>query len=166
MPACCWRALTRWTCPPIGLAAAKEVKLFSPGALQPASYANDQSGTITARLIQYAESSACAANTRCAGGRRVEVPGRRHQRRATGAGQFTYTLPQFIEQFDPDWRVITAPGVFKDMAHFLRAMNTPAWKAKQESLAETKGFRILKWTNPIGHYWIWTKNARRTRWRP
>lgn len=78
---------------------------------------------------------------------------------ATGAGQFTYTLPQFIEQFDADWRLITAPLVFEDFAHFKRAMQTPAWKAKQEELEKTKGFKILKWTNSIGNFWLWTKTG-------
>ena len=75
---------------------------------------------------------------------------------ATGAGQFTYTLPQFIEQFDPDWRLVTAPGVFENFEHFLRTMETPAWKAKQEVLEKTKGFKILKWTTSIGNFWLWT----------
>lgn len=78
---------------------------------------------------------------------------------ATGAGQFTYTLPQFIEQFDPDWRLITAPGVFEDFEHFLRTMQSPVWKAKQEELEKTKGFKILKWTNSIGNFWLWTKTG-------
>ena len=78
---------------------------------------------------------------------------------ATGAGQITYTLPQFIEQFDPDWRIITTPGMFVDMAHFLRAMSTPEWKAKQEMLEKNCGFKILKWTNSIGHFYLWTKTG-------
>ena len=78
---------------------------------------------------------------------------------ATGAGQFTYTLPQFIEQFDADWRIITTPGMFVNMAHFLRAMDTPVWKLKQEMLAKNYGFTILKWTNSIGHFYLWTKTG-------
>ncbi len=78
---------------------------------------------------------------------------------ATGAGQMTYTLPQFIEQFDSDWGIITAPGVFQDWNHFLRAMETPEWKAKQDELEKTKGFKILKWTNSIGNFWLWTKKG-------
>lgn len=78
---------------------------------------------------------------------------------ATGAGQFTYTLPQFIEQFDPDWRIITTPGMFLNMDHFLRSMNTPVWKAKQDALEKRCGFKILKWTNSIGHFYLWTKTG-------
>lgn len=78
---------------------------------------------------------------------------------ATGAGQFTYTLPQFIEQFDADWRIITTPGMFTNMAHFLRAMNTPEWKLKQEMLEKNYGITILKWTNSIGHFYLWTKTG-------
>lgn len=58
---------------------------------------------------------------------------------AMGAGQFTYTTPYFIEQFDPEWRVLLTPGLVKDMSHFIRIMNTPEWKAKQEELAKTRG---------------------------
>lgn len=74
---------------------------------------------------------------------------------ATGAGEMTYTLPHFIEQFDPEWRVLTVPGMFRDIQHFLRAMNTPVWKEKQDSLARNKGFRILKWVNGIGDFHIY-----------
>ncbi len=76
-----------------------------------------------------------------------------------GAGQFTYTTPYFIEQFDPEWKALLVPGMFKDMDHFVRAMNTPEWKAKQEKLAKERGFRILKWTNSIGNFYIFTKKG-------
>ena len=77
----------------------------------------------------------------------------------TGAGHFTYTTPFFIEQFDSDWRVLLVPGMFKDMNHFIRAMDTPAWKEKQEKLAKTRGFRVLKWTNSIGNFFIFTNKG-------
>lgn len=74
---------------------------------------------------------------------------------AMGAGEITYTLPHFIEQFDPDWRVITVPGIIKNMDHFLAAMKTPVWQEKQEKLAKEKGFTILKWVNGIGDFHIY-----------
>lgn len=74
---------------------------------------------------------------------------------ATGAGEMTYTLPHFVEQFDPEWRVLTVPGMFKDIKHFLRAMNTPVWKEKQDALAKNRGFTILKWVNGIGDFHIY-----------
>ncbi len=78
---------------------------------------------------------------------------------ATGAGEFTYTIPPYMEVFDPDWQAVTAPGLVKDFDHFLRVMNTPIWKAKQEKLEKEKGFKILKWTNTIGHFWLWSKKS-------
>ena len=144
-------------------AAAKEVKLLFPEPYSSASsYAEGQAVGIYYGALDFNMQNHPALRGKYKMrwvGDVVKSPADAINAVATGAGQFTYTLPQFIEQFDPDWRVITAPGVFKDMAHFLRAMDTPAWKAKQESLAETKGFRILKWTNSIGHFWIWTKNG-------
>lgn len=76
-----------------------------------------------------------------------------------GAGQFTYTTPFFIEQFDPEWRALLVPGMFQDMDHFIRAMDTPEWKAKQEMLAKERGFRILKWTNSMGDFFMFTKKG-------
>ena len=49
--------------------------------------------------------------------------------------------------------------MFENFEHFLRTMETPAWKAKQEELEKTKGFKILKWTNSIGNFWLWTKTG-------
>ena len=78
---------------------------------------------------------------------------------AMGAGQFTYTTPYFIEQFDPEWRVLLTPGLVKDMSHFIRIMNTPEWKAKQEELAKNKGFRILKWPTTMGNFFVYTNKG-------
>ena len=144
-------------------AAAKEVKLLFPEPYSSASsYAEGQAVGVYYGALDFNMQNHPALRGKYKMrwvGDVVKSPADAINAVATGEGQFTYTLPQFIEQFDSDWRVITAPGVFKDMAHFLRAMNTPAWRAKQEKLAETKGFRILKWTNAIGHFWIWTKNG-------
>lgn len=78
---------------------------------------------------------------------------------AMGAGQIACTTPYFIEQFDPEWRVLLVPGIIKDMNHFLRVMDTPEWKAKQDELAKTKGFRILKWPSTMGNFFIYTNKG-------
>lgn len=144
-------------------AAAQEVKLLFPEPFSAAcSYAEGQAvGIYYGALDFYMQNHPVLRGKykmRWVGDV-VKTPADALNAVATGAGQFTYTLPQFIEQFDADWRIITTPGMFKNMAHFLHAMDTPVWKLKQEMLAKNYGFTILKWTNSIGHFYLWTKTG-------
>lgn len=78
---------------------------------------------------------------------------------ASGGGQMTYTAPQFLEQYDPAWKLITAPGLFKDFDHFLRTMDTPAWQARIEKLSKKNGVTIIKWMASIGDFYLFTNKG-------
>ena len=78
---------------------------------------------------------------------------------ASGGGQLTYTAPQFLEQYDPAWKLITAPGLFKDFDHFLRTMDTPAWKARVEELSKKNGVTVIKWMASIGDFYLFTNKG-------
>ena len=45
-----------------------------------------------------------------------------------GAAQMTYSGPHFLEQLMPEWRLGEFPGLFDNWSHYLRSMNTPAWR--------------------------------------
>ena len=78
---------------------------------------------------------------------------------ASGGGQLTYTAPQFLEQYDSSWKLITAPGLFQDFDHFLRAMETPVWKERSEALAKRNGVTIIKWMASIGDFYLFTSKG-------
>lgn len=78
---------------------------------------------------------------------------------ASGGGQMTYSAPQFLEQYDPAWKLITAPGLFKNFDHFLRTMDTPVWKAHVDELAKRNGVTIIKWMASIGDFYLFTNKG-------
>lgn len=78
---------------------------------------------------------------------------------ANGALQMTYSGPHFLEELDPAWKLGETPGVFKDWAHYLRAMDTPAWKALHQKMADEKGVTIIKWLFDTGTWYMFTNTG-------
>jgi len=76
---------------------------------------------------------------------------------STGAAEMTFSGPHYMEQLEPAWKVVEAPGVFDSWDHFMRTLNTPAWKALVEKMAEKKGIKILKWMMSAGNYYLYSK---------
>ncbi len=75
---------------------------------------------------------------------------------ASGAVQLSYSGPTFFEQFNPDWKVATAPGLFDDFEHFLRTVETPAWQKLVKELEEKQNIKILKWAGSLGSFMLFT----------
>jgi TRAP-type C4-dicarboxylate transport system substrate-binding protein len=75
---------------------------------------------------------------------------------ANGAIQMTYSAPHFLEELDPAWKLGETPGVFENWDHYMRSMNTPAWKALHEKMAEEKGVTIIKWLFDTGTWYLFT----------
>jgi TRAP-type C4-dicarboxylate transport system substrate-binding protein len=78
---------------------------------------------------------------------------------SSGAAEMTFSGPHYLEQLEPAWKVGEAPGVFDSFDHFIRAMNTPAWKAVQDKTAKEKGVTILKWMMSAGDFYLFTKKG-------
>lgn len=78
---------------------------------------------------------------------------------ASGAVQMTFSGPHYLEQLDPAWKVGESPGVFESWDHFIKTMNTPAWKELQEKMAREKGVRIVKWMANIGDFYLYTSKG-------
>lgn len=78
---------------------------------------------------------------------------------ATGGGELTYTAPQFLEQFDPAWKLLTAPGLFANFEHFLRTMDSPIWQEKVRTLEEKQGVKVVKWMASIGDFYLFTSKG-------
>jgi TRAP-type C4-dicarboxylate transport system substrate-binding protein len=78
---------------------------------------------------------------------------------ASGAAEMTFSGPHYMEQIEPAWRLGEAPGVFESWDHFMRTMNTPAWKELQEKMAKEKGVRIVKWMANIGDFYLYTSKG-------
>ncbi len=78
---------------------------------------------------------------------------------ASGAGHFTYAAPQFLEQYDPRWKVFLAPGAFDDFEHFLRTIETPVFKKWIDSFQKEKGLTIVKWMANLGHFYLFTNTG-------
>ena len=78
---------------------------------------------------------------------------------ANGALQMTYSGPHFLEELDPAWKLGETPGVFEDWDHYLRTMDTPAWKALHEKMAKKKGVTIIKWLFDTGTWYMFTKTG-------
>lgn len=78
---------------------------------------------------------------------------------SNGAIQMTYSGPHFLEELDPSWKLGETPGVFKDWDHYLRAMDTPAWKALHQKMADEKGVTIIKWLFDTGTWYLFTKTG-------
>lgn len=75
---------------------------------------------------------------------------------ASGAVQISYSGPAFLEQFNPNWKVASAPGMFENFEHFQRAVNTPAWQKMVRELEEKQNIRIIKWIGSLGSFMLFT----------
>lgn len=78
---------------------------------------------------------------------------------SNGALQMTYSGPHFLEALDPAWKLGETPGVFESWDHYLRTMETPAWKSLQEKMARKKGVTIVKWLFDTGTWYMFTKTG-------
>ncbi|MBU2648893.1 TRAP transporter substrate-binding protein DctP [bacterium] len=78
---------------------------------------------------------------------------------ASGAGEMTFSGPHYLEQLDPGWKAVEAPGVFDNWDHFMRTINTEAWKALEDKMAKEKGVRIVKWMANIGDWYLFTNKG-------
>lgn len=78
---------------------------------------------------------------------------------ASGAVEITFSGPHYLEQLDPGWKAIEAPGVFDNWDHFIRAMNTKPWQQLHEKMASQKGVRIVKWMANIGNWYLYTSKG-------
>ncbi len=78
---------------------------------------------------------------------------------SNGALQMTYSGPHFLEAFDPAWKLGETPGVFANWDHYLRTMDTPAWKALHQKMADKKGVTIIKWLFDTGTWYMFTKTG-------
>lgn len=78
---------------------------------------------------------------------------------SNGALQMTYSGPHFLEELDPSWKLGETPGVFENWSHYLRAMDTPAWKALHQKMADEKGVTIIKWLFDTGTWYMFTKTG-------
>ena len=78
---------------------------------------------------------------------------------ASGAGEMTFSGPHYLEQLEPAWKLGEAPGVFDNYAHFLKTMNTPAWKELQAKMAKEKGVTIVKWMLNVGDFWLFSNKG-------
>lgn len=78
---------------------------------------------------------------------------------ASGAAEMTFSGPHYLEQLDPAWKLGEAPGVFDSWEHFMRTMNTPAWKVLHEKMAKEKGITIVKWMANIGNHYLYTNKG-------
>jgi len=78
---------------------------------------------------------------------------------SSGAIQMTYSGPHFLEQLDPAWKLGEAPGVFDSWEHFMRTMETPAWKELHERMAKDKNVTIVKWLFDTGIWYLFTSKG-------
>lgn len=78
---------------------------------------------------------------------------------ASGAAELTFSGPHYLEQIEPAWKAVESPGVFNSMDHFMRTMNTPAWKAVTDNMAKEKGVTILKWIASAGDWYLYTNKG-------
>ncbi len=76
-----------------------------------------------------------------------------------GTLHLTYSGPHFLEALYPAWKLLEAPGVIQDWAHFLRVLETPAWKELANKMAKEKGVTILKWAFDTGSWFIFTSEG-------
>jgi TRAP-type C4-dicarboxylate transport system substrate-binding protein len=78
---------------------------------------------------------------------------------ATGAAEMTFSGPHYLEQLEPAWKAVESPGVFESWDHFMRTMNTPAWKKINEKMAKEKGVTILTWMASAGDWYLYTSKG-------
>ena len=76
-----------------------------------------------------------------------------------GTLHLTYSGPHFLEALYPAWKLLEAPGVIEDWAHFMRVLDTPAWKELENKMAKDKGVKILKWAFDTGTWFIFTSKG-------
>lgn len=74
---------------------------------------------------------------------------------AAGTVHLAYGGPHFYEEWNPAWKLLEAPGVLDNWEHFLRVMETEAYKDLTADLA-TKGITILNWAGNCGDVRIFT----------
>ena len=75
---------------------------------------------------------------------------------ASGAAEMTFSGPHYMEALEPAWKLGESPGVFDSWEHFMKTMNTPAWKALHDKMAKEKGITVLKWMANIGDFYLYT----------
>lgn len=75
---------------------------------------------------------------------------------ASGAVQISYSGPAFLEQFNPNWKVASAPGLFENFEHFQRTVNTPAWQKMVKELEEKQNIKVIKWIGSLGSFMLFT----------
>ena len=78
---------------------------------------------------------------------------------ASGAAEMTFSGPHYLEALEPAWKLGESPGVFDSWDHFMRTMNTPAWKALHEKMSKEKGVTIIKWMANIGDFYLYSSKG-------
>jgi len=78
---------------------------------------------------------------------------------ASGAAEITFSGPHYLEQLEPSWKAVEAPGVFDSWDHFTKTMNTSPWKTLHDKMAEKKGVKIIKWIANIGNYHLYSSKG-------
>ena len=78
---------------------------------------------------------------------------------ASGAVEMTFSGPHYMEALEPAWKLGESPGVFDSWEHFMRTMNTPAWKALHAKMAKEKGITVVKWMANIGDFYLYTSKG-------
>ena len=78
---------------------------------------------------------------------------------ASGAAEMTFSGPHYLEQLESSWKAVEAPGVFDNWGHFIKTMNTPAWKELHDKMSEKKGVKIVKWIANIGNYYLYSSKG-------
>jgi TRAP-type C4-dicarboxylate transport system substrate-binding protein len=78
---------------------------------------------------------------------------------ASGAAEMTFSGPHYMESLEPAWKLGESPGVFESWEHFMKTMNTPAWKALHEKMAKEKGITVLKWMANIGDFYLYSNKG-------
>ncbi len=81
---------------------------------------------------------------------------------ATGAVQMTYTAPSFLEQFNSNWKLPTAPGLFDDFEHFLRTVKTEPWQKMVKELETKQRVKVVTWTANLGSFMLFTSKPIKT----
>ena len=75
---------------------------------------------------------------------------------ASGAIQITYSTPSFLEQFNPNWKVASATGLFDNFEHFNRTIQTEPWQAMVKELEQKQRVKIVKWVGSLGSFMLFT----------
>lgn len=78
---------------------------------------------------------------------------------ASGAAEMTFSSPHFMEQLEPAWKAVEAPGIFDNWDHFMKTINTPEWKTLIDKMAEKKGIKILKWMSNNGNHLLFSSKG-------